>query len=301
MLVANAFDAVSAEAVVEQRRALECFADCQLAGGIDFLEVVARGHGARAAAREGRARETVAFALDGLKRIRDGFTGHLIVPDAVAHLFKLVEDHDVLAGGLELPGFVENLFDVALAAGGCDDFARDGLEPIKALFAHLGGQDRDRLASQQCGVVRAATAIVAGARPNGLVVRRVKLTCHEARHEAAERCADLMAARGEPFAGEDDDARLNARKNGGNLDEVHAAKLAALFLGLVAPADAEQVQGVDVPEADVGQLFFDAVRNQVRVAHLGNLRDDDALLARSVDAVLKAFFVFRQVDHVFHS
>ena len=110
-----------------------------------------------------------------------------------------------------------------------------------------------------------------------------------------------MAARREPFAGEDDDARLDAGQHGRNFDEVDVAELAAEFLRFIAPADAEQVERVKVPEADVGQLLFDGIRNQIRVTHLGDLRNDDALLARSVDAVLKAFFVFRQVDHVFHS
>ncbi|MPM52485.1 hypothetical protein SDC9_99244 [bioreactor metagenome] len=133
------------------------------------------------------------------------------------------------------------------------------------------------------------------------MIGRVKLAGDETRHEATERCANLVAARREPFAGEDDDARLDAGECGRNLDEVHIAKLAALLLRFITPADTEEVQGIDVPKTHVGQLVLNLVGDQVGIAHLRNLRDDNALLTRSVDAVLKAFAVFRQVDHVFHS
>ena len=69
--------------------------------------------------------------------IRDrGVAGDVVVPQGIAHLGKLVEDHH---GGilLQLPGLVEDLLDVGLAAGGGDDLAGDALEPVKALLLSL--------------------------------------------------------------------------------------------------------------------------------------------------------------------
>ena len=116
VFVADALDAVVAEAVFQNGGALKGLAHRQLQAGVDLLEVVAAADGARAARGEAGAGEPVAGALDRLEDLGDGGAGDLIVPQVVAHLLKLVEDHAV---GLlpQLVGLVEDLLDVGLAAG----------------------------------------------------------------------------------------------------------------------------------------------------------------------------------------
>ena len=301
MLVADALDAVAAKAVLQQRGALERLAHGELGVRILLLEVVARAHGAGRTGGEAGAGEPVALATDGLERILDGLARDLIVPEGVAHLFKLVEDNHVLARAAQLPRLVEDLLDVGFAAGRGDDFAGNVGKPLEAFAAHLGRQDGDGIAGKQLGVEGAAAAVVAGGGPDGLVIGRVKLTGDQTRHETAERSADLVAAGGEPFAGEQDDARLDAGEFVRDLDEVDVAEDAAAFLGLVAPGDAEQVEGVEVPKPHIAEPGLDLIRDQVGIAHLRERRDDDALCTRALHAALQAVTVDGQIDHLLSS
>ena len=68
VLVADAFDAVAAEAVIKDGRALERFADGQLHAGIALLQKVARGHRAGGAGGEAGACQSLAGLLDGSQR-----------------------------------------------------------------------------------------------------------------------------------------------------------------------------------------------------------------------------------------
>ena len=301
MLVADALDAVAAEAVVENGRALQRLADAELQAGIALLEQVARAHRTGGAGGEARARETLAGLLDRLEHVGERVAGDVIVPEGVAHLLKLVEDHH---GGilLELPRLVEDLLHVRLAAGGGDDLTGDLAEPLEALLAHLGGQNRHAVAGEELAVEGAAAAVVAGGRPDGVVIRRVKLAGDQTRRKAAEGRADLVAAGGEPLARHGDDAAGYARQARGDLDIVrHGLVQAAELLGLVVPVDAEQVQGVDVPQADAGELGLDLLGDEVGVLHLGDGGDDDMVLLGLLDIVLQAGFVDGQINHFFSS
>ena len=140
VLVADALNAVVAEAVVQDGGALEGLAHRQLHAGVDLLQVVAAADGARAAAGEAGAGEPVPGPLDALEQGGQGLAGDLVVPQMVAHLLKLVEDHAARVLP-QLVGLVEDLLHVALAAGGGDDLRADGLQPLKPLPAHAGGQD----------------------------------------------------------------------------------------------------------------------------------------------------------------
>ena len=131
------------------------------------------------------------------------------------------------------------------------------------------------------------------------MVGGIKLAGDQTRNEAAEGRADLVAAGGEPLAGQQDDAGLHAGERLRNLDEVDIAERAALLLGLVAPGDAEQVERIEVPKTDALQAFLDLIGDQGRVAHLRKRRDDDAFFARSVDAALQIVAVDGQIDHFF--
>ena len=132
----------------------------------------------------------------------DDRPGHLVVPDGVAELLELVEDHHrVAALGPQLPALVVDLLDVGLAAGGGDDLVgADLAQPLEALAAHALGQDRHRRAGEQRAVVGAATAVVAGRRPDRLLARRVEVARHQPRHQAAVGRAHLVRAGGKPLA-----------------------------------------------------------------------------------------------------
>ena len=219
------------------------------------------------------------------------------MPYAVAHLFELVEYDHVVTGVTELPGLIEYLFYVGLAAGGSDDFAGDLGEPIKAFLAHFGGQYGYAVAGKELGVEGAAAAVVAGRGPNGLIVGSVELSGHEAGYQAAIGSADLMTAGGEPLADHDDDPGLYAGQAGGDLDEVYAAIGAALHSGLVMPGDAEQVQRIYVPQADLFEAFLYLLGNQIRILHLGEGGEYDLVLACDLNVVLELFVVFFEIDH----
>ncbi|MPN49749.1 hypothetical protein SDC9_197371 [bioreactor metagenome] len=149
MLVADALDAVSAEAVVQDGGALKRLAHGQLHAGVDLLEVVAAADGTRRAGGKAGARQPVARALDGLEGLGNGRAGDLIVPEVVAHLLELIEDHHVVPGGAQLPGLVKDFLHVGLAAGGGDHLAGDLAEPLEPLPAHLGGQNGHGVHRQQ--------------------------------------------------------------------------------------------------------------------------------------------------------
>ena len=107
-----------------------------------------------------------------------------------------------------------------------------------------------------------------------------------------------MAAGGEPLAGHRDDAAGHAGQNGRDLNVVRdGLEQRALDLGLVLPRDAEQVQRVDVPHANGFQLLLDLFGNGLRMLHLRDGRDDDAVFLGLLDIMRKALFVDGQIDH----
>ena len=297
VLVADALDPVAAEAVVDDGGALQGLAHRQLHIGIALLQQVARAHGAGGAGGEGGGGQLLAGLLHGLEEFSESVAGDVVVPEGVAHLGELVEDHH---GGilLELPGLVEDLLDVGLAAGGGDDLAGDGFQPVEALLGHVLGQDGHGVHGQELGVEGAAAAVVAGGGPDGVVIVGVKLAGDQAGHQAAVGGAHLVAARGEPLADEAEDAGLDAGQGAGQLDVVHAAELAAVHDGLVVPGDAEQVQGVHVPEAHVLQSFLHLIGDQLGVLHLLEGGQDDVVLAGDFDVSFQSFRMDGKIDHI---
>jgi hypothetical protein len=161
----------------------------------------------------------VAGALDGLEHVGQGVAGDIVVPQGVAHLGKLVEDH-VLGILLELPGLVEDLLDVGLAARGGDDLPAMVLSQSKRSLDISCGQDGHGVAGQQLGVEGAAAAVVAGGGPDGLVIGGVELAGDQTGGQAAEGGAHLVAAGGEPLAHHGDDAAGHAGEGGGKFDIV---------------------------------------------------------------------------------
>ena len=173
------------------------------------------------------------------------------------------------------------------------------MEPVEPLLTHLGRQDGDALGAQQPGVEGAAAAVVAGGGPNGLVLVDVELAGHQPGSQAAEGGAHLVAAGGEPLAHHGDDAAGHSGQLGRQLDVVgHRLEQSAGLLGLVLPGDAEQVQGIHVPQAHVLQLHLDFLGDSLRVLHLGNGGDDDAVFLGLFNIVFQALLVNGQIDHV---
>ena len=106
-----------------------------------------------------------------------------------------------------------------------------------------------------------------------------------------------MTAGGEPLADHDDNPGLYAGQAGGDLDEVYAAIGAALHSGLVMPGDAEQVQRIYVPQADLFEAFLYLLGNQIRILHLGEGGEYDLVLTCDLNVVLELFVVFFEIDH----
>ena len=301
VLVADTLDAVAAEAVVQNGGALQCLTHGQLQVGIALLQQITGGHGAGGAGGEAGAGKVLTGLLHSLEQLGQRVAGDIVVPQGVAHLGELVEDHH---GGiaLQLPGLVEDLLDVGLAAGGGDDLTGDGLQPVKALLGHILGQDGHGLAGQQLGIEGAAAAVVAGGGPHGVVIGGVELAGHQTGGQAAEGCAHLMAAGGEPLAGHGDDAAGHAGQLAGDLHIVgDLLEQAAALLGLVVPGNAEQVDGVHVPQTGTAQLSLDLLGDQIGILHLCNGRDNDVVLLGLLDIVLQTYFVDGQIDHFFFS
>jgi hypothetical protein len=296
VLVADAFDAVRPESVLKQGRALQGFARGDLAAGEDLLHIIAAGDGARRTGGRSDAAEHVAGAGEALEGLLHGVTGDLVMPQVVAELLELVEDHQVLPRGAQFLAHVEDLLDVGLAARRLDRLAGDLRQPLEALARHALRQDGDGFAAQQRGIIRAAPAVVAGGGPDRLLRRRVELTGHQPRDEAGEGRPHLVRAGREPLADDGDDARRDAGQRGGQLERVDLAEAAAAGLGLVVPVDAEQVARVDIPQPDLRQFFFDFRRNFGRVFHLCISRDNDIALAGAGNGALAPVGMDGQVD-----
>ena len=73
--------------------------------------------------------------------------------------------------------------------------------------------------------------------------------------------------------------------SGGNSIQLPSVEQAALLLRLVLPGDAEEVERVDVPQADAGQPLLDRLRDPARVLLLGEGGDDDVALAAARDGL----------------
>ncbi len=80
---------------------------------------------------------------------------------------------------------------------------------------------------------------------------------------------------------------LTPVSSGGNSSQLPVIEEAALFLRLVLPGDAEEVQGVDVPEPHIGEAPLDLVGNVGRIPLLGEGGDDDVPLAAEADGLLQ--------------
>ena len=132
-------------------------------------------------------------------------------------------------------------------------------------------------------IERPAAAEVARARPDGFVLRRIELAADELGHEAAERGADLVRTGRKELADQADDPRVDAGQRRRKLDPVAVVEQPAAFDRLVLPGDAKQVDRIDIPQADVFEPLLDLLRHRLRIAHLGERRQQNLPLAKALD------------------
>ncbi len=181
----------------------------------------------------------------------DHFARHVVMPNGVAELLELVEDHAVGPRAADFPALVVNLFDVRFAARRGNHLGADLLQPLEPLAAHFFGQNGDGRAAHESRIERAAAAEVAGAGPNGFVLRGIELAAHQFRNEAAKRGADFVRTGRKEFADQADDPGIDAGQHGRELDPIAVVVKTALLDRLVFPRDAKQICRVNVPQTDM--------------------------------------------------
>ena len=127
----------------------------------------------------------------------------------------------------------------------------------------------------------------------------VELAGDQTGGKAAEGRAHLVAAGGEPLAHHGHDPAGDAGQLGGQLDVVGDSLIeSAGLLRLVFPCDAEQVQGVYIPQSHIFQLALDLFGNGFRMLHLGDGGDHDAVFLRLFQIVFQTLLVDSQINHV---
>ena len=130
-----------------------------------------------------------------------------------------------------------------------------------------------------------------------MVIGGIELTGHQAGSQAAEGGAHLVAAGGEPLTGHGNDAAGHAGELAGDLHIVgDRLEQTAGLLCLVVPGNAEQVDGIHIPQTGVAQLGLDLLGDQVGVLHLGDGGDDDVVLLGLLDVMRQTDFVDGQID-----
>src|SRR5450756_2101652 len=291
MLVADTLDTVCAKPVCVEGRALQGLDGRDMAVRVDLLEVLASTDGPRRASGGDISRHARSWTLDAVEDLLKCRAGHVVVPQCVAELLELVEHNDVVAtSGLQLVYLVIDLFDIGFGSRSADDLLGSNLtQPVEAFLAHPLRENGDGICSQQGAVEGATAAVVARGRPYGRLPGWVELSGHEPRDEAAECSADLVCAGGKILADDAHNASLDASDGTWEFDIVHVAIQARFHV--VVPRDAEQVDGIDVPEADTLELGLDLVRNKRRVLLLCEGGDDDVAVLSQFDGFCQNVFV----------
>ncbi len=111
-------------------------------------------------------------------------------------------------------------------------------------------------------------------------MRWIELPADQARHEAAKRSTDLVCSRREVFSYQADHPTFNSGDFPRNLKRVHAIKQAGL--DVVLPRNPKKIQRVHIPHPNRWKLSTKRLRNEIRIAHLRECRNDDsASLAES--------------------
>ena len=287
VLVADALDVVLAEAVLEQGRALEGLGGEHL-GAVDVLEVLTGGDGAGGtggARHQGEPEVPAGVTPVGLEDVREGRPGDRVVHEVVPELGELVE-HEVAGVLARKPvALVVDLLDVRLGADGADDVL-DGVlapavEPVEALLAHPGRQDRHAAAREEPAHRDAAARVVPGRGPDGTVDGGVELPRHHSGRQAAVGGQHLVRGdHGEAVAEHDEDRAVDAGELAGQHHVVgHVDPAAGPVVVPVHPPQVPGVRGLGVGVADAG------LRHGSGVGQLGKGRQDDPPLTQPLHGV----------------
>ena len=196
VLVADALDVVLAEAVLEQRRALQGLGGHD-ARPVALLQPVAGADGAgrargRHEGRQAQVRTARPATWSNTAARAAAVTSRWArwLPNSQNWLSTTL----VGVGGQHLAGVVD-LLDVALAPRRAHHVGRVGhpaVEPVEALLRHALGQDGHAPAAHDAADGHAAAGVVARARPHGAVHGRVELPRDDAGRQAGVRGQDLV-------------------------------------------------------------------------------------------------------------
>jgi len=113
------------------------------------FQEIARGDGARRTGGRNVGAQALTGPGDLVEDFLDDPPGHMVVPDGIAELVELVEDHALGPGGPYFPALVVDFLDVGFAAGGGDHLAGHVFQPVESFLTHFLREDGHRLAAEQ--------------------------------------------------------------------------------------------------------------------------------------------------------
>ena len=244
-----------------------------MAAGPLLLEPVAGRDGAgRAHGRDVGRNHAPAYALgfQHLGQFDDGVAGDIIMEAVVGELLELVHDADAIGvRALEFMALVVDLLDAAFAARSEFQTRAVAADDLEALFAHLLGQDHDRIKLHAAAYPGAADAVIPGRRPDDGVARRVHGAADGLLDQDRVGGAHLVAAGREVLAVKDHDGGFDPGQLPGQDFVVDPA--GAVLPGYVVEVDGvERVLGLD------GQCLFPQVLADLgRLQHFSECRAGD--------------------------
>ena len=162
MLVADTFNAVRAKTILDQRRALQRLARHNLAVWKLLLQIITSRNRARRTRVAHKTSICVASTQRSPQHLFQCPTSHCVMPQVVAHLLKLIKDHQIRSRFPQLIAFVKNFLHIAFRTRRLNNFTRHGFQPLKALGTHAFRQNSHRLAAKQRRVVGSSAAVVSG-------------------------------------------------------------------------------------------------------------------------------------------
>ena len=98
-----------------------------------------------------------------------------------------------------------------------------------------------------------------------------------------------MRSGGEPLPYQRNDTGIDAGQFGGELKEIDATIGATAGDRIVVPVYAEEIQRVEIPQANIRQAALYYVRNQLRVLLLFECWDNNSALTGPLDGILERF------------
>ena len=236
VLVADPLDPVSAEAVHEERRALESFArDCP-AGREPLFQIVPGGNRAGGSCRRDERRRLPSGKPEIFEHLLDRRSRHIVMEYRIAEFLKLVK-YDVQRILLQLPALIVYLLDVRLASRRGNHLRTDLPQPCEPFPGHLLRKYGHRCAPEESAVERSAPAEISRGRPDGPVAPGIKFAADQPGDKASERRSHFMRPGGEELPRKPYDPRPDTGDLAGYLEGIDFAVEAGG--DIILPRDAE--------------------------------------------------------------